>query len=275
MGYVDIVYEKEDGIAWLTVNRPQVYNAMRARTNREMADALLDAGSDNSIRVVVISGSGPNAFGAGQDQSFDNPDPRDAVGHTIQDDSLGGQAGDATSIVRHMPQPVIAMVDGFCIGASNILAFHCDLTIASDRSTFGQTGPRVGSPAAGHRIAYLAAVVGQKKAREIWYVSRQYSAQQALQMGLVNAVVPADKLKDEVKRWCEDIKRNSPVILQMEKVGFEEYGDLVKEEQSPFQRHFEGSYSNSEESVERRRAFVERRPIDQSKNLPYVKLPLR
>ena len=124
MGYVDIVYEKENGIAWITVNRPQVYNAMRARTNREMTEALLDAGSDNSIRVVVLAGAGPNAFGAGQDQSFDNPDPRDDVGHTVQDDSLGGEAGDATDIVRHLPQPVIAMVDGFCVGASNILAFH-------------------------------------------------------------------------------------------------------------------------------------------------------
>jgi dihydroxynaphthoic acid synthetase len=273
MGYVDIIYEKEDGVAWITVNRPQVYNAMRARTNQELADALLNAGSDNSIRVVVISGAGPNAFGSGQDQSFDNPDPRDAVGHTIQDSSLGGQLGNMGQLVRSIPQPVIAMVNGFCIGASNILAYNCDLTIASDRAIFGQAGARVGSPAAGHGTAYLASLVGQKKAREIWYMTRQYSAQEALQMGLVNAVVPAEKLKEEVKRWCEEIKRNSPIIIQMEKIGFNEYGDLIHAEQSPFQRYLKGDYSASGESVERRQAFIERRPVDQSKNLPYAKVP--
>jgi len=166
------------------------------------------------------------------------------------------------------------MVDGFCIGASHIMAYNCDFTIASDRSTFGQAGPRVGSPAAGHGVAYLASLVGQKKAREIWYLTRQYSAQEALQMGLINAVVPAAELKAEVKRWCEDIKRNSPIIIQMEKMGFNEYGDLIHPETSPFQRHLEGSYSASDESVERRRAFLERRPVDQSKNLPYADVHL-
>lgn len=274
MPYVDIIYEKEDGIAWITVNRPHVYNAMRARTNQELVDALLDAGGDNSIRAVVLSGSGPNAFGAGQDQSFDNPDPTDDVGHTQQDPSLGGQGGNVTQVVRSIPQPVIAMVDGFVIGASHILAYHCDLTIASDRSIFGQAGPRVGSPAAGHGVAYLASAVGQKKAREIWYLCRQYSAQDALAMGLCNAVVPHDELKDEVRRWCEDIKRNSPIIIQMEKVGFNEYADLIHPPQSPFQRYLDGDYSASEESVERRRAFLERRPVDQAKNLPYAKVPM-
>jgi 2-ketocyclohexanecarboxyl-CoA hydrolase len=270
MKYVDIIYEKEDGVAWITVNRPQVYNAIRARTSAEMDDALLDAGRDNSVRAVVISGAGPNAFGAGQDQSFDNPDPRDEVGHTVRDPSFGGQVVPGGSLIRRIPQPVIAMVDGFCIGASHIMAYNCDFTIASDRSIFGQAGPRVGSPAAGHGVAYLASLVGQKKAREIWYLTRQYSAQEALQMGLINAVVPADQLKAEVKRWCEDIKRNSPIIIQMEKMGFNEYGDLIRPEASPFQRHLEGSYSASDESVERRRAFLERRPVDQSKNLPYA-----
>ena len=273
MAYVDIIYEKENGVAWLTINRPQVYNALRARTGTEMADALADAGEDDSVRAVVISGAGPNAFCSGQDQSFDNPDPKDEVGHTVSDRSFGGPEGAYSWYVRNIPQPVIAMVDGYAIGAGNILAYNCDFTIASERSIFGQAGPRVGSPAAGHQVAYLASLVGQKRAREIWMLCRQYSAQEALQMGLVNTVVPADKLVDEVKRWCEDIKRMSPVILQMQKIGFNEYGDHVKPELGPFQRYFKGSYSESEESVERRRAFVERRPMDQSKNLPYVRIP--
>lgn len=273
MAFVDIIYEKEDGVAWVTINRPQVYNAIRARTTAEMADALADAGSDNSIRVVVISGAGPNAFCSGQDQSFNNPDPKDEVGHTIRDASFGGPEEGYSWYIRNIPQPVIAMVDGFAIGAGHILAYNCDFTIASDRSTFGQAGPRVGSPAAGHGVAYLASIVGQKKAREIWMLCRQYTAQEALQMGLVNAVVPADQLVDEVKRWCEDIKRMSPIILQMQKIGFNEYGELIKPQLTPFQRYFKGSYSDSEESVERRRAFVERRPVDPSRNLPYVKIP--
>ncbi len=277
MGYVDIVYEKEDGVAWLTVNRPHTYNAMRARTTREMAHALLDAGDDNAIRAVVIAGSGPNAFGSGQDQSFDNPDPRDATGHTRADASLGFEVeapGGIDAVVQWIPQPVIAMVDGFCIGASNHLAYHCDFTIASDRSIFGQAGPRVGSPANGQMVSRLASVVGQKRAREIWYLCRQYSAQEALAMGLVNAVVPPDKLKDEVKRWCDDIKRMSPVIIQMQKRSFNEYMALENPAGSPFQRFFEGNYSASEESIERRRAFLERRPVDSSKNVPYATIPL-
>jgi len=272
--YVDIVYEKEEnGIAWITVNRPHVYNAMRARTNQELVHALRDAGSDNDVRVVVLSGTGPNAFGAGQDQSFDNPDPTDEVGHTQADATLGGEIGNVSQVVRDIPQPVIAMVDGFVIGASHILAYHCDLTIASERSTFGQTGPRVGSPAAGHGVSYLASAVGQKKAREIWYTSRQYTASDALQMGLCNSVVHHDKLEEEVRSFCADIINNSPIILQMEKIGFNEYADLVNPEKSPFQRYYDKDYSASDESVERRSAFLERRAIDQSKNIPYAKIP--
>lgn len=273
MAYVDIIYGKEAGVAWITINRPQAYNAMRARTNAELADALADAGADNSVRAVVISGAGPNAFSSGQDQSFDNPDVKDAVGHTIREAGFGGPEEDFMWLIRNIPQPVIAMVDGFAIGAGHILAYNCDFTIASDRSIFGQAGPRVGSPAAGHGVAYLASIVGQKKAREIWMLCRQYTAQEALQMGLVNAVVPAGQLLDEVKRWCEEIKRMSPIILQMQKIGFNEYGDLLKPELSPFQRYFVGDYSASEESIERRQAFLERRPIDSAKNLPYANIP--
>jgi naphthoate synthase len=260
MKYVDIIYEKENGVAWITVNRPQVYNAIRARTSAEMDDALLDAGRDNSIRVVVISGAGPNAFGAGQDQSFDNPDPRDAVGHTVRDPSFGGQVIPGGSLIRRIPQPVIAMVDGFCIGASHIMAYNCDFTIASDRSTFGQAGPRVGSPAAGHGVAYLASLVGQKKAREIWYLTRQYSAQEALQMGLINAVVPADKLKEEVKRWCEDIKRNSLSSSRWRRWASTSMA-IWRTAGSPVPAVFDGSYSASDESVERR-ALLGAPPVD-------------
>ncbi|MDP7627496.1 MAG: enoyl-CoA hydratase-related protein, partial [SAR202 cluster bacterium] len=172
---------------------------------------------------------------------------------------------------RTMPQLVIAMVDGFAIGSGNILAYMCDFTIASERSTFGQTGPRVGSPATGWEIGYLANVVGQKRAREIWMLSQQYSAQKALEMGLVNSVVHHDKLEKEVERYCSLIKNNSPVILQLEKLTFNEIGDYSKGKESPAAQ-FIPDYNQSDEATERRLAFLERRPINPSKNLSYVKI---
>ena len=257
MKFIDIIYEKADGIAWLTINRPEVYNAIRGRTTDEMGVALKDAGNDDSVRVVVISGSGPNAFCSGRDQGEDRTSP----------EYSGTDEGLFMDLVKHIPKPIIAMVDGYAIGSGNILAYTCDFTVASTRSIFGQTGPRVGSPASGAGVGYLAHVVGQKRAREIWMLTQQYSAQQALEMGLANSVVPHEQLRDETIRYCNLIKNNSPVILQLQKITFNESADYLEAEPSPTER-YASDYPESEESEERRLAFIERRPINPEKNLP-------
>ena len=265
-GYSDIVFEKRDGVAWLMINRPATFNAKRGITMNEMADALLDAAGDNSIRAVVISGAGPNGFCTGNDQSYD-PDLERA-------DYSGTASISYSQVVKQMPQPVIAAVDGYAIGSGNILAYESDFTIATTRSRFGQTGPRVGSPAAGHGVASLAARVGQKRAREIWMLCRQYTGQEAYEMGLVNKVVEPNQLWPEVERWITDIKNVSPVILQMQKISFNQHDDFILPEKGPVQEHIP-NYATSEECRERRLAFLERRPIDPSKNLPYVPVPIK
>lgn len=264
--YSDIVFEKRDGVAWLTLNRPETFNAKRGITMNEMADALMDAAGDNTIRAVVISGSGLNGFCTGNDQSYDPELERV--------DYRGTAPVSYGEVIQQMPQPVIAAVDGYAIGSGNILAYGCDFTIATSRSRFGQTGPRVGSPAAGHGVASLAARVGQKRAREIWMLCRQYTAQEALEMGLVNKVVEPAQLWEEVDRWIADIKRVSPVILQMQKISYNQHDHFIVPDKSPVQEHIP-DYFASEECRERRTAFLERRPIDQSKNVPYVKIPIK
>ncbi len=265
-GYSDVVYEKRDGVAWLMLNRPETFNAKRGITMNEMSAALLDASGDDDIRAVVISGAGPNGFCTGNDQSYDP---------SLEGGAYSGTADlPYNTVLRQMPQPVIAAVDGYAIGSGNILAYESDFTIATTRSRFGQTGPRVGSPAAGHGVAMLAARVGQKRAREIWMLCRQYSAQEAYDMGLINRVVDVDQLWPEVDRWLESIKAVSPVILQMQKISFNQHDDFVLPEQSPVAQHIP-DYSASEEGQERRNAFLERRPIDRSKNRAYVPIPIR
>ena len=263
--YSDVVYRKEDGVAWLTLNRPETYNAKRGITMDEMADTLLDAAGDPSIRVVVISGAGPNGFCTGNDQSYDP--------ELEKSDYRGEAEVRYSQVVQQMPQPVIAAVDGFAIGSGNILAYTCDFTIATTRSRFGQTGPRVGSPANGHGVAMLAARVGQKRAREIWMLCRQYTAKQACDMGLVNTVVAPDQLWAEVDRWIDDIKNVSPVILQMQKMSFNRHDHFQEPELAPIQQYMP-DYQATEEAQERRLAFIERRRIDPSKNVPYVKIPI-
>ena len=260
MQYTDILYEKNDGVARITINRPEVYNALRGKTTDEMVDALLDAADDDAIRVVVIAGAGPNAFCSGRDQGEDRSSP----------EYSGSSEIGFMDLVREAPTPVIAMVDGFSIGAGNILAYMSDFTVASTRSRFGQTGPRVGSPASGFGVGYLAHIIGQKRAREMWMLTQQYTAQQAYDMGLVNSVVPPEELEAEVQRYCDLIKNNSPVILELQKITFNEAAEFMEDQPSPTQR-YAPDYDRSEEAEERRLAFIERRPIDPSKNLP----PLR
>lgn len=264
-GYSDIVYSKGDGVARLMINRPETFNAKRGITMDETAHALLDAAGDNSVRVVVVSGAGPNGFCTGNDQSYDP---------SLERSEYSGSGGISYSqVIRQMPQPVIAAVDGYAIGSGNILAYECDFTIATTRSRFGQTGPRVGSPVAVHGVAMLAARVGQKRAREIWMLCQQYSAQEAFEMGLVNKVVAPQELAAEVDRWIGYVKNVSPVIVQMQKISFNQHDNFELPDVGPVQQHIP-DYASSEEGHERRMAFIERRPIDRSKNLPFVKVPI-
>lgn len=261
MRFTDIIYGKSEGVARITINRPEVYNALRGVTTDEMVEALRDAAEDADVRVVVIAGAGPNAFCSGRDQSED----RSSAEYS------GTSESDFMDIIRNLPKPVIAMVDGFAIGSGNILAYMCDFTVASERSTFGQTGPRVGSPASGFGVGYLASVVGQKRAREIWMLTQQYSARQAYEFGLVNSVVAHEELEAEVARHCALIMNNSPVILQLQKITFNEMTEYAESMPSATER-YAPDYIKSDEAEERRLAFIERRAIDTSKNLPLIKI---
>jgi naphthoate synthase len=192
MAYTDILYEKTDGVAWITINRPEVRNAFRTRTVRELTEAFEDAKFDSAIGVVVLTGAGDRAFCSGGDQK-----ERGQEGYAVDERPMDVDA--LHNAIRRIPKPVIAMVNGFAIGGGHVLHVLCDLSIAADTAIFGQTGPRVGSVDAGFGTGYLARVVGEKRAREIWYLCRQYTAQEALGMGLVNKVVPLKDLRSEVQ----------------------------------------------------------------------------
>src|SRR5690242_1484020 len=214
MAYTDILYDKKDGVAWITINRPEVRNAFRTRTVAELTDAFLDARFDPAVGVVVLTGAGDKAFCSGGDQK-----ERGGGGYA-QDGERPMDVEALHSAIRHIPKPVIAMVNGFAIGGGHVLHVLCDLSIAADTAVFGQTGPRVGSVDAGHGTGYLARVVGEKKAREIWYLCRQYSAQDALAMGLVNKVVAAANLRAGVEQWCRELVDRSPNALALAKQSF-------------------------------------------------------
>src|SRR5919201_1885284 len=187
MAYEDIRYETRDGVAWITINRPEVRNAFRAKTVDELVTAFRAAWADRAVGVVVLTGAGDKAFSAGGDQR-----ERSAGGYG-GGSGIGMDVHGLHGVIRTIPKPVIAMVNGFAIGGGHVLHVLCDLTIAADTAVFGQVGPRVGSVDPGFGTAYLARVVGEKKAREIWYMCRRYTAQQALEMGLCNVVVPHDQ----------------------------------------------------------------------------------
>jgi 2-ketocyclohexanecarboxyl-CoA hydrolase len=213
MTYQDILYDKRDGIATITINRPRVLNAFRAQTVEEMIAALRDADADAEIGVVVLAGAGERAFSAGGDNSS-------------RDGGYGGRGVTGMPIeelhdaIRDLRKPVIAKVQGYAIGGGNVLATVCDLTIASDKAVFGQVGPRVGSVDPGWGTAYLARIVGEKRAREIWFLCRRYSAAEAYQMGLVNKVVPPEQLDAEVEAWCREILALSPTAIAIAKRSF-------------------------------------------------------
>jgi len=209
--YTDINFEKSnEGIAKITINRPEVRNAFRPLTVREMRAALNDAREDTKIGVIILTGEGEKAFCSGGDQRI-----RCSAGY---EDSETGHLRlnvlDFQREIRTCPKPVVAMVAGYAIGGGHVLHVMCDLTIAADNAIFGQTGPKVGSFDGGYGSSYLARMVGQKKAREIWFLCRQYTSQQALEMGMVNTVVPLEKLEEETLQWSREMLQHSPMALR-------------------------------------------------------------
>lgn len=207
--FTDIQYQKAEGIAKITINRPRVRNAFRPLTVKEMSEALHDARDDHNIGVIILTGEGREAFCSGGDQRV-----RAEAGYKDTDGVHRLNVLDFQRQIRTCPKPVIAMVAGYAIGGGHVLHLICDLTIAADNAIFGQTGPRVGSFDGGYGASYMARVVGQKKAREIWFLCRKYNAKQALGMGLVNRVVPYKKLEQETIKWCQEILANSPMAIR-------------------------------------------------------------
>ncbi len=251
MAYRDILYDKADGVATITINRPNVLNAFRAETVEEMLEAVRDADDDRAIGVIVLAGAGDRAFCSGGDNSSRDGGygGRGLVGMPIEE---------LHSAIRDARKPVIAKVQGYAIGGGNVLATVCDLTIASEKAVFGQVGPRVGSVDPGWGTAYLARLVGEKRAREIWFLCRRYTAAEAFQMGLVNKVVPADQLDAEVAAWCREILALSPTAIAIAKRSFNADSENIR---GIGALGFEALalYYGTEEANEGTRAFMEKR----------------
>jgi len=261
--YEDILYEKWEGIAKITINRPEVRNAFRPKTLFEMREAFEDAREDPEIGVVILTGAGDKAFCSGGDQRI-----RGSEGYVGPDGVPRLNVLDLQKQIRSLPKPVVAMVAGYAIGGGHVLHVVCDLTIAADNARFGQTGPKVGSFDGGFGASYLASIVGQKKAREIWYLCRQYDAKQALEMGLVNAVVPLAELESETIKWCREMLEKSPLALRLLKSGF----NAALDGQAGVQELAGNAtllFYMTPEAQEGRNAFIERRKPD------YKKFPRR
>jgi 2-ketocyclohexanecarboxyl-CoA hydrolase len=249
--YTDIQYTVKNGAATIAINRPDKYNAFRGQTCEEMIHALNRAGWDKSIGVIVLTGTGTKAFCTGGDQSAHDGgyDGRGLIGLPVEE--LQG-------LIREVPKPVIARVNGYAIGGGNVLVTCCDLAIAADTAIFGQVGPKVGSVDPGFGTALLARVAGEKKAREIWFLCRRYSAAQALEMGLVNTVVPADQLDAEVERWCDEIMALSPTAIAIAKRSFNADSDSIRGIGAMGMQAL-SLYYGTEESQEGVKAFMEKR----------------
>jgi len=267
--YGDIIYEKMDGIAKITINRPEVRNAFRPETVNEMYDAFANAREDQNIGVILLTGKGPSndgkyAFCSGGDQRI-----RGDQGYIGGDGVPRLNVLDLQKLIRSIPKPVIALVAGYAIGGGHVLHVVCDLTIAADNAIFGQTGPKVGSFDGGFGASYLARLVGQKRAREIWYLCRQYNAQEAYDMGLVNKVVPIEELEKEGVQWCQEILEKSPLSLRLLKSAF----NAELDGQQGIQELAGNAtllYYMSEEAQEGKKAYLEKRKPDFNK---FPKLP--
>jgi naphthoate synthase len=254
--FEDIRYEKAEGIAKITINRPERRNAFRPLTVHEMRNALQDARDDSSIGVIILTGEGELAFCSGGDQKI-----RGDAGYSDEGGVERLNVLDFQREIRTCPKPVIAMVAGWAVGGGHVLHVMCDLTIAADNAKFGQTGPRVGSFDGGFGASYLARIVGQKKAREIWFLCRTYDAKQALEMGLINTIVPYEELEIETVKWCREILDKSPLAIRCLKAALNADCDG----QAGLQELAGNAtllYYMTEEGQEGRNAFVEKRKPD-------------
>ncbi len=260
MAFEDILYEKRDGVATITINRPKVLNAFRAQTVEEMLEAMRDAEGDPEIGVVVFAGAGDRAFCAGGDNSA-------RASGSATEGGYGGRGlvglpiEELHSAIRDSRKPVIAKVQGYAIGGGNVLATVCDLTIASQKAQFGQVGPRVGSVDPGFGTASLARVVGEKRAREIWFLCRRYTAAEAFQMGLVNKVVPEGELDAEVAAWCREILALSPTAIAIAKRSFNADSENIRGI-GALGLEALALYYNTDEAKEGTTAFLEKRRPD-------------
>ncbi len=262
--YKDIIYEKYDGIAKISINRPEVRNAFRPETVLEMYDAFNDVRENSDIGVILLTGNGPAkdgkyAFCSGGDQKI-----RGDKGYVGHDGVPRLNILDVQKQIRSIPKPVIALVAGYAIGGGHVLHVMCDLTIAADNAIFGQTGPKVGSFDGGFGSSFLARMVGQKRAREIWYLCRQYNADEAFQMGLVNKVVPVNKLEEEGVQWAKEILEKSPLAIRLLKSAF----NAELDGQAGIQELAGNAtllYYMSEEAQEGKNAYNEKRKPDFSK----------
>jgi naphthoate synthase len=258
--YSDITYDFADGIARIAINRPEKHNAFRPETVQQLIDAMHKAQFDPEIGVIVLTGAGDQAFCSGGDQTVRGDDG----GYHDERGTPHLNVLDLQMQIRRCPKPVVAMVAGYAIGGGHVLHLVCDLTIAADNARFGQTGPRVGSFDAGLGAGLMARTVGMKKAKEIWLLCRQYDAQAALDMGLVNIVVPLAQLEEETVQWCRDMLRLSPMALRMIKAGFNADTDGLAGIQE-LAGNATGLFYMTEEGQEGRNAWLEKRPPDFSK----------
>jgi naphthoate synthase len=259
--YQDITYRKWNGVARIAFNRPEVRNAFRPETLLELQEAFKDAGEDTSVGVVLFTGEGPAADGGYAFCSGGDQRVRGQAGYVGGDGVPRLNVLELQRYIRSMPKPVIALVAGYAIGGGHVLHVICDLTIAADNAVFGQTGPKVGSFDGGFGASYLASIVGQKKAREIWYLCRQYSAAEALDMGLVNTVVPVAELEAEGMRWAQDILDKSPLAIRLLKSSF----NAAVDGQAGIQELAGNAtllFYMTEQAQEAKNAFLEKRAPD-------------
>ncbi|HLE12214.1 MAG: 1,4-dihydroxy-2-naphthoyl-CoA synthase [Bdellovibrionales bacterium RIFOXYD12_FULL_39_22] len=265
--YQDIKYGKYQGIAKITINRPEVRNAFRPQTVKEMIIALDDARNDPAVGVIILTGEGEKAFCSGGDQRI-----RKEAGYADEVGTPRLNVLDFQRQIRTCPKPIIAMVAGYAIGGGHVLHLVCDLTIAADNAIFGQTGPKVGSFDGGFGASYMARIIGQKKAREIWYLCRQYNAREALEMGLVNTVVPYEKLESTTLEWCQEILEKSPLALRCLKAAFNADCDG----QAGLQELAGAAtmlYYMTDEGTEGKNAFLEKRKPEYDNTNKFPRLP--
>ncbi|HET8912580.1 MAG TPA: 1,4-dihydroxy-2-naphthoyl-CoA synthase [Ktedonobacteraceae bacterium] len=257
--YKDIIFQKGEGIAKITINRPEVRNAFRPQTLNELIEAFTLSREDAEVGVVIFTGAGDLAFCSGGDQRV-----RGEGGYVGEDGVPRLNALELQKVIKYLPKPVIAMVAGYAIGGGHVLQLLCDLTIAAENARFGQTGPRVGSFDAGWGATYMARVIGHKKAREIWYLCRQYNAQEAEDMGLINTVVPLEQLEEETVQWCREILEKSPIAIRFLKSAFNADTDGLAGIQE-LAGNATMLYYMTEEGKEGKNAFLEKRKPDFSK----------